>query len=88
MKRDSERHISLRSPSGEVEGWVHVEQVAAQAHALYSVWERERHRERAQERERENDGALWEAVMVASRESRINRDLEEEKREMAGEVGW
>lgn len=36
-ERDSERHISLRSPSGEVEGWVHVEQVAAHAHALYSV---------------------------------------------------
>lgn len=56
-ERDSERHISLRSPSGEVEGWVHVEQVA-HAHALYSVWERERDTEKERERTMKSSGKL------------------------------
>lgn len=88
-ERDSERHISLRSPSGEVEGWVHVEQVAAHARALYSVWEREEEREEENERERASHGGLREAVMAVSRDAGINGgDRCGERGLMAAESGW
>lgn len=78
---DGRRQASLRSPSGEVEGWVHVEQVAAvlmlyiQCQTLRDclvgcgrVRERER-KEREWERKRERGREALEAVMLQGKEA-------------------
>lgn len=69
------RQVPLRSPSGGVEGWVHLEQVAAYPRALYSVSGSEGLSGRLRLRERESMcqrelERLWEAVMVHGQELR------------------